>query len=172
VIGSAVWLLSVAAIWSHGRYVAHRADETDGWVQATGVVTASDWGTETDPYSGSTSALVASVDYDYEVGGRRLSGSRYWSSVWDRSAVRAMADRLPAGATVRVYVDPDAPTHSVLHRGDSPQGRYFGVERALFGLLVLPATFLPLLAVGLAVAAIRKRRNAGTPGATGRDGAG
>lgn len=95
------------------------AFESRGWPTADGVITVSQFTSNTDRDSGSTT-YGASIAYDYTVNGASYTGSNVHFgqySTSDPSYGRSIVNRYPLGKQVMVYYDPDNPSESVLEPG-------------------------------------------------------
>lgn len=93
------------------------------------------------------------IQYTYEVGGRKLSSSRfrgvYWKSDY-KSGPQAIVDRYPPGSSHTAWVDPAHPEYAVLERNLN----WLGL------ILALAACAIP---IGLLVAFYRMPKPAPAP---------
>lgn len=155
--GAVVLLLGLVSL---GRTLASSGKRkgTDGWPSVPGLITASSVesadrsATVTIP--GITSTIgkgprihIPRVQYAYTVGGQALTGSSIEREVTSHSVeamARAVVNRYPVGAAVRVFHDPAAPGSCVLQVEGSGLFRDLAVGCAV---LLLGAAFL-LASVG------------------------
>ena len=147
-----VWLIgwSVVVVIFDGFLVAAVFQQVRALTFPTtdGVVTRSEVRTADD-----TNRL--DVAYEYEVGGRRFTGTRYSYAEMGTNtrAWHRIADEMPVGSKARVSYDPDTPAESLLRPG--PTGFHL--------MLVWFLTPFNLIMVGGWVFAARARRPAFGP---------
>ena len=105
-----VLVADAVALWTtYHQTRASRFPTTDGVITRSAVKTDRD----------KDGVYRLDVAYEYEVGGRRYTGTRYSyteigtnTEAWDR-----IRDQLPVGTRVSVAYDPDAPAESLLRPG-------------------------------------------------------
>lgn len=98
------------------------------------------------------SSLTADVEYEYDLDGRTLVGSRVWIGDGYSSSPgtehRDAVNRYPVGREVQVYYEPEDPDESVLEPGPNWSSLLLVLLGLVFlsiGSLVLLAFLLPLL---------------------------
>jgi hypothetical protein len=121
-IDSGVWIGVVACaligvgILIYTVYQRRRMEASDNWPRVTGKITRTGVEVVND---GESNNFVASVLYNYVVGGRTYTGRRIGFSRRQyvrRKRAEEEADKYPVGATVDVYFDPKEPWDGVLTR--------------------------------------------------------
>ncbi len=130
-------------LWPFGSYFIvdgflnwARARAAASWPVFSGEVLSSSVG---ESYSYAGPMFVPEVNYRYDVHGQHLENDdiqmasvRYFSA----SVAKAIAGKYPVGAKVKVWVDPQDVTRSVLEHGDSAARR-----RIVIGFVTLLAPF-------------------------------
>ena len=136
-IGAGIALLGLLFV---GLYLRSRgrAAASQGWPETPGRVTSATMNLIEDEESGDVYSPY--VSYEYQVGGRSLSGSRIRfgsASSRDQAKAAAVLQRYPEGKAVTVYYDPARPDEAVLERSaaGSASYLYLGVGFLLFGIL-------------------------------------
>lgn len=112
-----IWTAGVALFDGLAGVVLWQQARTYDFAETEGVVTRSQLKSHREPKGGTTESL--DVAYDYEVDGRRYTGTRYcYGAMGTGDATWSKVQRqLPVGKTVPVYHDPADPADAVLHRG-------------------------------------------------------
>lgn len=150
-IGGACFLVLGIVLVYVGLKIRRRAIASASWPRAPGVVTSIDVhasrSSPTRPDAATQTTYHPKITYDYEVGGRRLTGSRLNFSgrhYYSHRKAAAQLDPFPVGEAIEVFYDPADPDMSTLSTATS--GTWTLV--ILAGGMVFLGAFL--LAFGLA----------------------
>jgi len=108
-------------------------------------------------HSGDSTTYSIEVSYQYEVGGIKYVSDRYGfvgGSSSGQSSKQKVVDRMPDGAIISCYVDPEDPEEAVIHRGWS--------WVYLFSLL--PLVFIAIGGAGVlwSLTSLRRKANQGS----------
>lgn len=155
-IAGAFVVLGVGQTVGQARLI-HRAEAVEALIIESGVrTTTTSHGIGAERTTRSTSYGV--VVFEFELGGRRLTGDRVWpvGQGGDEAWARGVAARYPVGARVRAWVDPAAPDAAFLEKRWTV-GPYIAVFVGSMGLgfllsLLAGATYnVPTLAAAVAM---------------------
>lgn len=114
----ALFIVIGAALFIYGLVNRSRATASSAWPQTRGVITSADVNIDRND----STTFQPRITYDYEVAGRRLSGSRLNFSnklYYSYQHAAAQLAPYPVGAPVLVYVDPANINSSTLTAGAS-----------------------------------------------------
>ncbi len=115
-------VLIALGLFAWAWFSHQRGQKSLAWPLTTGMITATGVreSTSEDSDGSRSTTCFPEVTYDYQVGGRNLSGSRIGvgsTSSTNQPAAALIANRYAVGSKVEVFYDPSEPAYAVLVRG-------------------------------------------------------